>query len=392
MPNQAASELFPMPYDEAAITLLCRSLRESVGGRVTLGFVFVSPDYRDVLADFLEVVRVHGHVQTLVGCSLQGLVADAVEAEGQTGCAFLFLNLPESAVRVEPIELSRPLSEGPGRIDPGIPRASILLADPSAPDLEAWIRDSGRACPGRPIVGALTSGGADATGGRIFHQQSVVGGAGIAVGIEGGLRVVPVVSHACRPIGFPLTITGAADHFVRSLGNRSAYEVLSDTYNELPDADKAISRGNLFAGLAASEYLDDFGQGDFLIRNILSADPNTGTIVITGQPRIGQTLQFQLRDPRAARADLRRRCVELRARRARPFASLLFTCAGRGEGFFGEKGCDAGALAEGFGPHPCAGGFCLGEIGPASSGTFVHGYTASAALFCDLYEGAIPRG
>ena len=38
-------------------------------------------------------------------------------------------------------------------------------------------------------------------------------------------------------------------------------------------------------------------------------------------------------------------------------------------------------LSEIFTPHPSAGFFCNGEIGPVGGRNFVHGYTASAALF-----------
>jgi small ligand-binding sensory domain FIST len=391
MPNAAASQLRLGPYKEEDVARAARALLEQVGGRVTLGFVFVTPNYRNAIEDFLEVVQLNGHVELLVGCSTTGLIGSAIEAENETGCSLLFLNLPETKLRVVPIQPDHALHPAPGLAGSATPPGAwILLANPATPNIEPWIERWGKSFPGSTIIGTLTSAGSVPDSAMIFHQRAVVNGAGIAVGLEQGVRVLPVVSHACRPIGMPLTITGARDHFLRRLGSQSAYEALSAIYSELPDNDKAISRGNLFVGLAASEYVDDFEQGDFLIRTILGADPETGVVAIAGHPRIGQTLQFQLRDPKAARNDFRKRCSDLHARRVRPFASLLFSCIGRGETFFGEKSCDAGALVEGFGSHPSAGAFCAGEIGPAISGTFVHGYTASAALFCEPYEGIVP--
>ena len=40
-------------------------------------------------------------------------------------------------------------------------------------------------------------------------------------------------------------------------------------------------------------------------------------------------------------------------------------------------------LAEIFNPHPSAGLFCNGEIGPVGAQNYLHGYTASVALLCD---------
>ena len=67
----------------------------------------------------------------------------------------------------------------------------------------------------------------------------------------------------------------------------------------------------------------------------------------------------------------------------RPFASLVFSCTGRGKNLFGGPNHDAGAIAAQFGPIPSAGFFCNGEIGPVGPRNFIHGYTASIALLCD---------
>ena len=58
----------------------------------------------------------------------------------------------------------------------------------------------------------------------------------------------------------------------------------------------------------------------------------------------------------------------------------LFSCLGRGQRFFGVPHHDAGVIGDHFHAVPTAGFFCGGEIGPVGVETFVHGYTASAAL------------
>jgi small ligand-binding sensory domain FIST len=91
---------------------------------------------------------------------------------------------------------------------------------------------------------------------------------------------------------------------------------------------------------------------------------------------------WQLRDRKAADDDLRRRATRIVDAGSKPFASLVFSCGGRGRHLFGTPNHDASVMAEVFGPHPSAGFFCNGEIGPVGGRNFVHGYTASGVLFC----------
>ena len=63
--------------------------------------------------------------------------------------------------------------------------------------------------------------------------------------------------------------------------------------------------------------------------------------------------------------------------------ALLFTCNGRGERFFGEPDHDAAIVSEALGTRALAGMFCAGELGPVGGHNFLHGYTASLALFTE---------
>ena len=216
----------------------------------------------------------------------------------------------------------------------------------------------------------------------VYQDHRLVESA-VALGFEGGLKVQTIVSQGCRPVGEPFTITGADENIVVALGSRPAYERLSETFEALPPNDKAHAAGNLFAGLATSEYVDEFKTGDFLVRNLIGADPQSGALAIGAQPRVGQTLQFQLRDRRSANEDLQRRLLEKSRAGEKPFAALIFSCNGRGTSLFGVAHHDASAVREHLGPIPAAGFFCNGEIGPVGGRNYVHGYTASIALLVD---------
>ena len=120
----------------------------------------------------------------------------------------------------------------------------------------------------------------------------------------------------------------------------------------------------------------EFGRGDFLVRNVVGADPESGALAIGDEVTVGQTVQFHVRDAAAADEDLRALLAGHDAGGA-----LLFTCNGRGQHFFGTPDHDAGVVDRLLGPLPIAGALCAGEIGPVGGRNFVHGFTASLALF-----------
>ena len=390
MPNSAASRLTLKPYSEATVVQAARSALYEVGGKVSLGFVFASTDYHEFLPDFVELLQLHGHIPLLAGFSGSGEIGTDREAEQTTGFSLLLLHLPQttihacelSAAQVEasasPEDWHRITGVKPGEVD-----AWIALCDPFGFPVEPWLTGWNAAYPGVPVLGGLCSGpGGSSENVFVIHDRATLppGGA-MLVGLKGGVTVRPLLSQGCRPIGEPFTVTGTHGNLVTALGGKPAYSVLAEAFESLNDRDKARAQGNLFAGLASSEYIEDFKQGDFLIRAILGADAQSGAVALGAYPRVGQTLQWQLRDRVTADADLRDSLLLQRTRKPPPFASLLFTCNGRGKDLFGAPNHDAHALSQIIGAHPSAGCFCNGEIGPIGATNFVHGYSVSVALF-----------
>ncbi len=388
MPNRAAARLILAEFSEETVIRAAREARAELGGEVTCALVFFTPDYTDHLEDFLELLRVYGQAPLLVGCTGGGLVGPGTEAEDRAGFSLLLLSLPRTRVRAcEFSQQQLEESSGPGfwQMETGLGAdevdAWIVLNNPVRFNTERWLAEWNQAYPGVPALGGLASGEADKI--MICRDGRMIAGDCLALGLSGGLTLRTIVSQGCRPIGEPLTITGAKQKWLLTLGSKPAYGVLNSVFNSLSQPEKERARNNLFAGLAMSEYVEDYKRGDFLIRNILSADPEAGAVAIDAALRVGQTLQYQLRDRDSADEDLRELCYAVEEDGARPFASLLFVCNGRGRGLFAAPNHDAGVLAEIFGAHPGAGFFCNGEIGPIGRNNYLHGYTASAALFCD---------
>lgn len=372
-PRRAASRVRLTEWDEAVVSETARQLRAETGG-ASLALAFVSPDWRPHLKNFIEILQVDGHAKQVVGCSADGFIGTGQEDEAVSGFSVLFLNLPDSEVGTWVIDehfqipRDRPATGG-----------WLVLGNPLRLNAQALLEDMNRIFPGVPVYGGLATGGWDAETLFTFqHAAGLIDSAGVAVHLP-GIVMQGIVSQGCQPIGEPYTITKVDQELVLGVGGRRAYDVLVETFENLPEDDQKVARGNIMAGLAADEYREDFQRGDFLVRNIIGGDPTTGALKIGALARVGQTIQFQLREKDAADEDLRVRSEALRVRDGVPLAMLCFSCGGRGLGLFGVPNHDAGILEETFGPAPVAGFFGNGEIGPVAGVNFLHGYTASVA-------------
>jgi small ligand-binding sensory domain FIST len=345
-----------------------------------------TPDFNPLLAQAAE----RSGARELAGCGASGVIAADRELEGQPAIAALALRVPGSAsfISVHRV-LPDDLAEGgpsagtwPTRLGllPGACTGLIVLADPFTTDISVLIAGLERDYPGVPVVGGLASGNPAVQHTHVFFGTQASGQGAVVVGLSGSVGIRPIVSQGCEPIGNPWTITQAEGHIVRSIGNRPAYEVLVETVEALSPPERQRVARNLLVGLAVDEYRDEFNRGDFLIRNLLGVDPRSGAIAIGAEPRVGQTIQFQVRDARAADEELRHMLSASADLAPRTAAAVLFACNGRGAGLFGAPDHDARTTRELLGPLPLAGLFCNGEIGPVGRTTYLHGFTASLAL------------
>jgi small ligand-binding sensory domain FIST len=200
--------------------------------------------------------------------------------------------------------------------------------------------------------------------------------------LQGDLKYRSVVSQGCRPIGKPLVVTKSRDNYILELGGKTPLIHLQNLWNELGDRDQNLVQQGMHLGVVINEYRDTFQRGDFLVRNVLGIDRNTGALGVTDRIRVGQTVQFHVRDAATADEDLRLLLEsDAKAHAGPPRGALLFSCNGRGTRLFPQPNHDAGVIQELLGPVPLAGFFAQGELGPVGGQNFIHGFTASVLLF-----------
>ena len=194
--------------------------------------------------------------------------------------------------------------------------------------------------------------------------------------------MLPCVSQGAGPVGPEMTITAAEANLIGELAGKPAMERLGEVIAALPEDERELARGGVLLGIVIDENRPEYERGDFLVRPIIGADRESGAIAIGERVRVGQTVRLHVRDAASADEDLRE---ALRAQ-AQALGSegaagaLLFTCNGRGSHMFEVPDHDA-ARDRGLPGAPTAGFFCAGEIGPVGGRNFLHGFTATMAVF-----------
>ncbi|GLV57900.1 hypothetical protein KDH_47350 [Dictyobacter sp. S3.2.2.5] len=359
-------------------------------------FLFANIEFAPYFPTMLRIVRRATGAPILIGCSGQGIVGSDQELEDLPAISLLALSLPGAHMRLvrltqEMLEASRGPQDLRQQLGVSLDEVNawFMFADPFHMDGDMLVEKFSQAYPGLPTIGGLASGDIEERESYIFYNDEVHEDGAIALAIGGDYTVLPLISQGCDPIGEAWTITSVLDGgLIDGISNRSAYRMLVDTLQTLsPDMQRRAQR-NLLVGLAADEYQDNYGRGSFLVRQLFGVDRSTGALAIGTQSRVGQTIQFQLRDATSADLDLHELLAQARIKLGdnQPIAGILCTCNGRGVGMFGVPDHDASVIAREFGQMPLSGLFCNGEIGPIGKRTFLHGLTASLGLIIQNKE------
>ncbi len=170
---------------------------------------------------------------------------------------------------------------------------------------------------------------------------------------------------------------------IHELAGRPALETVQKVISELSPRERGLVAGGLLIGVVIDGGKPEYEQGDFLVRGVLGGDPDSGALVIGAHVEPGQVVRLHARDARSAHEDLRQE-LQLRVRAMAgepPAGALVFSCNGRGSAMFGLPDHDVMEVERELGGAPTAGFFAAGEIGPVGGRSFLHGFTATLAVF-----------
>ena len=383
---------------EACVDALQQQLRGSTGADLAL--VFVSASFASDLPRLLPLLRQRLQAEHWLGCLGGGVVGTAPgtaarELEQQPAVSLVLLRLPETRIQPFVIE-SQQLPDLDGPAEPwrallgdgaAAEGTSMLLwIDPSFSGINDLIAGLDYACPSASKVGGIATPHSAPHGSLLFEERVCSGAVGCL--IEGAWGLDSVVAQGCRPIGPVFEVEQAQRNVVLELseGNRRNTPVaaLQAILTDLSPAERELVKHSLFLGVGRNSFSlesgSEQGTSAFLVRNLVGVDPRNGAVAVAERMRVGQQVQFQLRDGEASRQELRQLLVRQQHRQPEPLAALLFACLGRGSGLYGHADGDVGLCQERFPDLPVTGAFCNGEIGPVAGTTHLHGYTASWAF------------
>jgi small ligand-binding sensory domain FIST len=352
--------------------------------------VFATAHHFSAYRRMIEVICERTGTEKVVGCSGYGVLTEEGEIEGGAGISLLAVS--STNLQAYPF-LERPLHGRPDdaalaiaeQVQPQLAKNSALVLLPDTYHLNPnlFLAALDEELGEIPLVGGGAS--EDGSQGRThqFFGNQVESNAVTGMLLTGTASMDVRMTQACRPQGEPLIVTGAERNIIYELGGRPAFEVFQEVAGEerMNDLRQAVS--SVFVGIPMDLDQDEIERGQYLVRNIVGVDPDSGAIGIADEVRTGQILTFTLREPNGARADLVRMATDLAQNRPPASFGLYFNCMARGEGLYGEPGVDARTLREALGGVPVAGFFTGSEIAPIRGKTHLHQYSGVLLLVSD---------
>ena len=381
---------------EDSVSTVARQLAPA--GEADLALVFASSSYASDLQRLLPLLRQKLKARHWLGCIGGGVVGtdatgEAHELEQEPALSVTLLRLPGAELIPFAIDTtSLPDLDGPAEPwralvgEAAAPDASLLLLlDPACSAINDLINGLDYAFAGGVKVGGIASPHSSSHGSLLFDDQVREGAVGCLIG--GAWAIEPVVAQGCRPIGPVLEVEQVQRNVVLEVSQgelrRSPVAALQAILSDLTPDEREQVKHSLFLGVGRSDFsLANLQQAPsaFLVRNLIGVDPRNGAVAVAERMRVGQKVQFQLRDGDASRQESRQLLAALASRQGQeqePLLALLFACLGRGQGLYGEADGDVSLCHQAFADLPISGVFCNGEIGPVGGTTHLHGYTAS---------------
>lgn len=374
-----AAALSEHPLPTHAIGEVVGALLDRLGEAPDLAILFTTAAHTGVVEDLAATVAATLQPRTLIGATAASVVGGPREVEDHPAVALFGARLERPALPIRLDAVQTPdginLTGFPADVRPG--STVLLIADPYSFPTEGFVTELARGRPDLRVVGGMASAARGPGGNRLVVDGEVRSSGAVGVIFPPEQPITTIVSQGCRPIGDPMVVTRGEGNLLIELAGRPALERLRETVAALPEEELGMARRGLHLGRVIDEHREQFGPGDFLIRNVLGAVSDRDAVAVGDEVEIGATVQFQVRDAGSAHDEL----ASLLAGHDDAQGALLFTCNGRGRQLFDEPDHDAAMVHERLGAPAVAGMFCAGEVGPVGGRNFLHGFTASLLLF-----------
>jgi small ligand-binding sensory domain FIST len=381
----------------------------------------VGPNVRESLADVAPCMRTFfPGLKAVFGCTTDGVIGDGVEFEARPALALTLLRLPNITLKtfhVMPDDVpsldgsqaawrrvfgnigppaSSSSSSSSSSLSPPSPPAFLLLSDPAfaeCGDLQRCLAGLEFAYPGCTVFGSVASAGGgyskghmlctlprDVLGATISSALRDNGLVGLA--LSGDVEVDCIVAQSCRAIGPTFEVRKVAHNNMllemeqvgRPASIMSALGHLRSLIEYATPTERKLMETELHIGFAPNEFDDAVSDDDFIVRNVIAFDQDTGGITLGCPVRPGQRIRFAIKDDRTAETQLD--AALQRFKRAEltktligygnpPLGALMFVDEGRGAKLFREPDFETRQLAKFVPGVPLSGFFGGAQIGPS---------------------------
>ncbi len=407
-PMTWSSAISTRPSLEGAVQEVVEKAQRQLQSSPDLGMVFISSAFASEYSRLLPLLQEKITIPVLVGCSGGGVVGmtsegKPSEVEDNPALSLSLACLPD--VKLHSFHFSidtLPDLDSPPEawidlvgVSPEVNPQFILMADPAYSGINDLLQGLDFAYPGSVKVGGVAgigsiNGSSGLFCGDYLYREGIVG-----LALSGNVVLDAIVAQGCRPIGRPYRVAEGERNVLLKLEEqddanrlgssseklRTPLEVLQGIFQDLSEEDRLLAQNSLFIGVAQSGFKQNLERGDFLIRNLIGIDPRIGAIAIAERVRLGQRVQFHLRDCQTSAEDLEVLLSTYQQKNQTgdslsSAGAFIFSCMGRGKGLYQEADFDSRLFRRYLSQVPLSGFFCNGEIGPVGDTTFLHGYTS----------------
>jgi small ligand-binding sensory domain FIST len=151
-------------------------------------------------------------------------------------------------------------------------KLAVCLVDPWTTPIDEVLAGFSRIDGDLPLVGGFASAGQRGEN-RLLLGSAVLDSGVVGVVLDAQAPVRAVVSHGCRPIGAPMTVTSSRGAFLIEMASHPALERVRSIVEQLPPEEQALAVRGLQMGIARSADVEG-GAEDYLMRAIIGADPS----------------------------------------------------------------------------------------------------------------------
>jgi small ligand-binding sensory domain FIST len=331
----------------------------------SLGFVYVTDQHAMHFAEIVRKLKAESSIPHWVGTIGSAVCATNTEYNDQAALVLLITDIAPAHLHV-----FDSFQAAPELADTDAVRVAVVHGDPRNGQMAKLIQQLPDNIGNGYLVGGLTSSHTH------YYQfaDELCEGTLSGVIFDEQVPIITGLTQGCSPVGPTHALTECDSNIAISIDERPALEVMKEDIGEILARDLSRIGGYIFAGFPVA----DSDTGDYLVRNLLGIDPDTGALAIGDYLHSGSSIMFCKRDSRTAVEDLQRMVSKLKDRaRGAIKGALYFTCLGRGQHMFGEPHRELQLISEILGDIPLAGFYANGEI----AGNRLYGYTGVLTLF-----------